>query len=237
MGTPITTDGRGTATWRRFGDHVARDVLARRPERAGDLGLDALCVVVFGALAGVAIGLWTGGPHVLYVATKVPLLFGGTLLIGFPSMLVLGRLIGCPLSAEQAARLSLTTIARTATVLGGLAPASACFTLSLALGGKEHYQTLVLTQVFAFAVAGFAGVTALGGRLRAFMPDASARRRTVVLWIGIYSFVGAQMTWLLRPFLATPGLPLEYVRSYGPLGVESNFYLSVWQIVGGWLTS
>jgi hypothetical protein len=132
VGTPITTDGRGTAAWRRLGDHVAHDVLARRPERAGDLGLDALCVVVFGALAGVAIGLWTGGPHVLYVATKVPLLFGGTLLIGFPSMLVLGRLIGCPLSAEQAARLSLTTIARTATVLGGLAPASACFTLSLA---------------------------------------------------------------------------------------------------------
>ena len=219
---------------RRFGDHVAHCVLARTPRNEGGVVPDLMCLVIFGAVAGISMGLWTGGIHLLYVATKVPLLLGGSLLIGFPSMLVLGRILGSPLGPGEAARLALATIARTAAVLAALAPATAVFSISLSTGGKEYYQTVVLVQVLAFAVAGFVGVTALHGRLGSVVADPRTRRRTVILWVGIYSFVGAQVTWMLRPFLATPGLPLEYVRSYAPLGLESNFYVSMYQIVGGW---
>ncbi len=219
--------------FRSFGDHVAGTVISRFPRGEDRPAFDLLGIALFGAMAGLSIGLWTGGRQLFFVATKVPLLLGGSLAIGFPAMVVFGRILGCPLDARDAGRLALATIARTAAVLAALAPATALFSFSLPAGAWGSYQTVVMVQVVAFAIAGLVGVTALRGRLAGLIDDASARRRVVMLWIGIYSFVGAQVTWVLRPFLATPGLPLEYVRSYAPLGLESNFYVSVWQLVVG----
>jgi hypothetical protein len=218
---------------RGFLDHVARDVISRSPPDEDRPGYDLLGIVVFGALAGLSMGLWTGGWQLIYAATKVPLLLGGTMVIGFPAMVVLGRVLGCPLDTRDAGCLALATIARTAVVLAAMAPATACFSISLPSASPGTYQTVVFVHVVAFAVSGLVGVTAIGGRLRRRIDDARVRGRVVVLWLVIYSFVGAQVTWLLRPYLATPGLPLEYLRSYGPLGMDSNFYVSVFRIVGG----
>ena len=45
---------------------------------------------------------------------------------------------------------------------------------------------------------------------------------TFRVWIVIYGLVGAQMGWLLRPFIGSPDLPLEWFRVR-----EGNFYLSL----------
>src|SRR5206468_9215489 len=88
-------------------------------------------IVIFGTLAGASVGAWTGGLQPLYVAIKVPVLLIGSLLIGLPSMSLLGRLIGCPLNFSECAYLALSSIARTSLLLGSLAPATAFFALSL----------------------------------------------------------------------------------------------------------
>jgi hypothetical protein len=143
-----------------------------------------------------------------------------------------GRFIGCPLRLSDAATLALSSIARTSVVLGALAPATAYFACTLPARGIVVYRAVVLSQVFAFAVAGFVGVTALRGRLAAIVENRTKHTRIVCLWIAIYSFVGAQLTWILRPFLGNPGAPVEYFRPYAErIGLNSNFYTAVFTLI------
>ncbi len=212
--------------------HVAHTIDAKVDAYPDDWRLDLASIMLFGAFAGLSVGAWTGGIHALYVATKVPLLLLGTLVIGLPAMSLLGRFIGCPLGLRDSANLALSTIARTAVVLGALAPATTYFALTLPSRGLTVYRVVVLSQVFAFAIAGFVGVTALRKRLAQAVPSKAKHLRVMLLWMLIYSFVGAQLTWLLRPFLGNPGAAVEYLRPYGErLGVESNFYVSVYLLI------
>lgn len=50
-----------------------------------------------------------------------------------------------------------------------------------------------------------------------------AGRRVFSIWIVIYSVVGAQMGWVLRPFVGAPDLPFELFREER----ESNFFAAV----------
>jgi hypothetical protein len=42
-------------------------------------------------------------------------------------------------------------------------------------------------------------------------------------WVVLFGLVGAQMGWVLRPFIGKPGLPFVWFR-----GRESNFFEAVW---------
>lgn len=46
------------------------------------------------------------------------------------------------------------------------------------------------------------------------------------VWIIIYSLVGAQMGWLLRPFIGNPNLPFQWFRARS--ADSGNFFQSVW---------
>ena len=45
-------------------------------------------------------------------------------------------------------------------------------------------------------------------------------------WVILFGLVGAQMGWVLRPFIGKPGLPFVWFR-----GRESNFFEGVWQAI------
>jgi hypothetical protein len=236
LGNAVETDMQNafllTRIARDLGNHVAHTVDARTNAARDDWRLDLAAIIAFGAIAGLSVGAWAGGLHMLYVATKVPLLLLGSLIIGLPSMVVLGRFIGCPLALAGAASLALSSIARTSVVLGALAPATAYFAFTLPARGAVVYRAVVLSQVFAFAVAGFVGVTALRGRLAAVVENRAKHTRIVFLWLAIYSFVGAQLTWVVRPFLGNPGAPVEYFRPYAErIGLDSNFYSAVFTLI------
>ena len=52
------------------------------------------------------------------------------------------------------------------------------------------------------------------------------------IWVIIYGLVGAQMGWLLRPFIGHPNMPFEWFRAR-----QGNFFQSVWhqleKLMGG----
>jgi hypothetical protein len=52
----------------------------------------------------------------------------------------------------------------------------------------------------------------------------TARKATVVfqIWTVVFALVGAQMSWVLRPFVGHPDLPFTWFRER-----ESNFFLDV----------
>jgi hypothetical protein len=63
-----------------------------------------------------------------------------------------------------------------------------------------------------FAVA---SVTAQWVLRRRYGPLIARRPRHRLLlraWLGIYIFVGIQMAWVLRPFVGSPDLPVQFFR-------------------------
>ncbi|MHC4646158.1 MAG: hypothetical protein ACYTBJ_11695 [Planctomycetota bacterium] len=52
------------------------------------------------------------------------------------------------------------------------------------------------------------------------------------VWTGVFALVGAQMSWVLRPFIGSPDLPFEWFRHR-----ESNFFIAVLQALGDLFSS
>lgn len=62
-------------------------------------------------------------------------------------------------------------------------------------------------------------------RLDTAMPD---KARTVFrVWVVVYAIVGAQMGWVLRPFIGAPGMEFTFFRDR-----ESNFFLDFFETLG-----
>jgi hypothetical protein len=52
----------------------------------------------------------------------------------------------------------------------------------------------------------------------------SSVRTVFALWMIVFGLVGAQMSWVLRPFIGSPDLPFEWFRPR-----QSNFFEAVWR--------
>lgn len=57
--------------------------------------------------------------------------------------------------------------------------------------------------------------------------DRTAASRTFLVWVVIYALVGAQMGWILRPFIGRPDLSFQLFR-----GREANFFIDVLRTLG-----
>ena len=57
---------------------------------------------------------------------------------------------------------------------------------------------------------------------------------TLLAWLGGNGFLGAEFSWIQRPFFGTPTLEVQFLR---PDPMRGNFYQTVWrsleQITGG----
>lgn len=220
------------------GEFARRDeLLAEHPR--GRVGTLVLAALLLGSVYGLCMGLFavfSGRPdrwlQLITTTLKVPLLFLLTLVVTFPSLYVFSALGGARLRAGATLELAIAAVGLNLTVLASFGPVVAFFTAS-----TKSYVFIKLLNVLFFAIAGVVSVRFL---YRAF--DAadeedpgtaaprtrkSARPRTLlVLWLVTYGAVGAQMGWVLRPFVGSPELPFELVRDRW-----SNFFADLWQVV------
>ncbi len=178
---------------------------------------------------------------------KVPVLFLLTLLVTFPSLYVFNALVGSRLSVVALWRLLIASVAVTLAVLASFGPIVAFFSLS-----TTSYSFMLVLNVFVFVVAGLLGLKFLIQTLHrltlsetkeaemlpqapdrakasgALDPENSAAMGPRIkfvfrCWVLVFALVGAQMSWVLRPFLGSPDEPLVLFRSR-----ESNFFEAVW---------
>ena len=183
------------------------------------LALAAGCAAAFGA----AVGSYTGGMQVVYAAVKMPLYFFATLGISFGALHVLAA---SRLPAGETLKAASEAVALTAAALGGLAPVVAFVSLSCRHADQASYAFLILVLTGSVAIGGIAGVARLHGRLRS--------PALTVAWVLIYQFTGAQMAWLLKPwvsytFKADRFLPLSD-------NLHGNFYESISGVLRGLLS-
>jgi hypothetical protein len=208
-----------------------------------------LCMGLYALLRGDAGSLL----QFLSGAVKVPALFLLTLLVTFPSLYVFNALVGSRLSAVALWRLLTSSVALNMAVLASFGPIVAFFSMSttsysfmlllnvlvFAVAGAFGLSFLLKTlhrltlrqqtpeppNPTAPPVMASAETAAASGPLDAAgnaVPSAPVKF-VFRCWMLVFGLVGAQMGWVLRPFLGSPDQPFSFFRSR-----DSNFFEAVW---------
>jgi hypothetical protein len=189
-----------------------------------------LTIVIGCGLYGVTLGIWRAPLQAGYAAAKFPLLIlltcaGNALLNG-----MLAQLLGSRLSFRQTSLAILMSFASAALVLGALSPVT-LFVIYNAppLGSTRavagHSITLLL-HVLLIAHAGVTGNRRLFHLLERMSGSRATARRVLVSWLAGNLLLGAQLAWVLRPFIGSPHIPVQFLRD-DPL--RGNFYEAVWR--------
>jgi len=189
----------------------------------------ALATVLGLAAYGFTVGWWRSPMMGAYVAVKMPLLVACTL--GCNGLLngLLGLLLGTGLGFRQSLLALLMSFAVAALILGSLAPVTFFLAWNAPApdsvnAGMAHSAYLV-THTFLIGFAGIAANVHLHKLLAARAPNRTSATLTLLAWLGGNGFLGAQFSWVLRPFFGSPNLEVAFLR---PDPMKGNFYESVW---------
>ncbi len=181
------------------------------------------------AAYGFTVGFWRDPLMGAYVAVKMPLLVFLTLLCNGLLNGLLALLLGSGLGFRQSLLALLSSSAIAGVILGSLAPV----TLLLAFNApppdspaaRTSHAAYLVTHTFLIGFAGIAANVHLHRLLAARAPTAAAATATLIAWLGGNGFLGAQFSWVLRPFFGSPRLEVQFLR---PDPLRGNFYQTVW---------
>lgn len=177
-----------------------------------DAAMTSLLRVLVGAVAfgagvfGAVVGAHRGGLQMLYCTVKIPLLLMLTLVVCAAPFIAFARAARLPLGARAIVALALASCARFALVLLGLAPF-----VWLMEGWSLGYHRVILAVVAVCLAAGIAaGRLLFSGLAR----HGAAGLRVGLAFVAVFSLVGAQASWILRPYVLRPRTTtVPFVRS------------------------
>jgi hypothetical protein len=115
-----------------------------------------------------------------------------------------------------------------AAILGSFAPLAAFMVWNAPPMSPEvkisggTYSFIMLTHVMVIAFAGIAANLRLMQLLRRLSGYYNAIAwRVLFAWLAGNLFLGSQLSWILRPFIGSPGLPVQFLRENA---FHGNFY-------------
>ena len=191
----------------------------------------AACVaaIVAGCGAyGFTLGLWRAPLMGGFVAVKLPLLIFLTLLTNGLLNGMLSQLLGSGLGFRQTMLAMLMSFAAFSLITGALSPVALMMVLDAPApgepGAQSAYRVILLVHT---AIIAFAGVTAhrrFYPVLAATSENPAAAPRVFLAWLAGNLFVGAQLSWNLRPFFGQPGKEVQFLRADWN---RSSFYESI----------
>jgi hypothetical protein len=184
-------------------------------------------IILFGSCYGAVMGSyggWSGDQkwQVLFSAIKVPLLLLFTFGISIPSFYVINLLLGLHSDFKFVFKGLLEAQAGFAVVLASLAPYTIFWYQSF-----DHYGNAILFNGLLFGISSFTGHFFLKRSYRLLIRKNQSHLWTKRIWIILYSFVGIQAGWILRPFIGDPQLSPEFIRTE----TWSNAYVVVFNLL------
>ena len=181
------------------------------------------------ALYGFSVGFWRAPVMGLFVAIKMPLLILLTLLCNGLLNGLLGILLGTGLGFRQSLLALLSAFAVAGLILGSLSPVTFLMAWNAPPPDSPYAATAhasyLVAHVFLIGFAGIAANIHLHRLLAAKSPTRAAATATLLAWLGGNGFLGAQFSWILRPFFGSPALEIQFLR---PEPLRGNFYQTVW---------
>ena len=189
----------------------------------------SLIILIGAGLYGATLGVWRAPLQSFYTAIKFPLVIFLTCLGNGTINGMLAQILGSGFSFKQTALAILMSLAIAAVILGGFAPITLFVWFNAPpLESKNAilgHSVMLLTHVFAIALAGVIANRRLLGLLRKMSGSNRTARTVLFTWLAGNLFLGAQLAWNLRPFIGSPTLAVQFLRD-DPL--RGNFYEAVW---------
>jgi hypothetical protein len=187
-----------------------REAMLARIRAGGDLAaimrtmLATIAVAM--AIVGAALGSYRGGAQIAYAAIKLPIVLLGTAALSGPALSAIGAALGrrSRLSADLA-------LVMTALAFGSLLLAACTPLILLGRSIDLDYHRMILAVVAMFAIAGGAALRMV---CRGIALEAAPGWRTAVAGLClVFTLVGGQLSWALRPYLVRPRTPeVPFVR-------------------------
>ena len=193
--------------------------------------LYVISIFVGAGFYGAAMGCWRDPWQGVFVAIKFPLI---VLLTTLGNGLINGMfapLLGLNLGFRQSMQAVLISFTIAATILGSFSPL-VFFMVWNAPAMSAHvasaYSFIQLTHVILIAFAGITANVRLVQLLRRLSGSVAVSRRVLFAWLTVNLFLGSQLCWILRPFIGSPGLPVQFLR---PDAFRGNFFESVFRSI------
>ena len=173
-------------------------------------------IAVTMAIVGAALGSYRGGVQIAYAAIKLPVVLLGTAALSAPALSAIGAALGrrSRLTADLALVMS-------ALAFGSLLLVACTPLIMLGRSVDLDYHRMILAVVAMFAIAGAAALHMI---CRGVALEAAPGWRTAVAGLCVvFSLVGGQLSWALRPYLMRPRTPdVPFIRD-----VEGSLFDSV----------
>jgi hypothetical protein len=189
-----------------------------------------VAVIILGAgFYGAAMGWWRGSQQAIYVAIKFPLIILLTMLGNALLNSMLAPLLGLNIPFRQSFSAIVMSFTITAAILGAFSPLIAFMAWNAPdMAAKNFsgptYDFILLAHVLVIALAGVTGNVRLFQLLVRLGGSRAVALRVQFAWLGGNLFLGSQLAWILRPFIGSPALPVEFFRQ---AAFHGNFFEAV----------
>ena len=196
-------------------------------------------VILLGCGAyGFSMGIWQGWEMAAYVAIKLPNVIFLTLILNGLLNGMLGLILGSGLKFLQSVQFLLVGFTLMSVMLLVLSPVM-IFVATQApepssASGHSWHSISILAHVTVVAYAGISSHLILLDSLRRFTATKIQGTQTFFAWLIGNLFVGAQVSWVLRPFFGTPGVEIQFLRG-DPF--SGSFYEAIWISINQLITN
>lgn len=203
--------------------------------RTPNLLRDCTWIIVGAGCFGLAIGWWRAPEQALFAAIKLPLIMLLTAAGNGLLNTMLAPLLGLQIAFRQSFLAILTSFALAAAILGAMSPIAAFVIWNappLQIGANDWtnannsvtHAAVLLLLVATIAFAGIAANLRLWQLLRHLAGQQAAAWRVLLAWLAGNLLLGSQLSWILRPFIGSPGLPVQFLRADA---FNGNFFETV----------
>ena len=189
-----------------------------------------IAIIIFGAgCYGAAMGWWRDPQQALFVAIKFPLIILLTTLSNALLNAMLAPLLGLNVTLRQSLLAVLMSYTVTSAILGAFAPLIAFMVwnspdMAVKNFSTGTYDSILLAHVAVIALAGVTGNVRLFQLLAKLSGSRVVALRVLFAWLAGNLFLGSQLSWILRPFIGSPTLPVEFFRK---AAFHGNFFEAV----------
>jgi hypothetical protein len=188
-----------------------RDVVIARIRKGTDVTALLKTMIATIAIAmmivGAALGSYRGGAQIGYAAIKLPLVLLGTAALSAPALWAIGTALG-----RRSRLVNDLAIVMAALAFGALLLAACTPLILLGVVIEVSYHRMILGMVVMFSIAGIASLRMV---IRAITLDRAPGWRSAIAGLCVvFSLVGGQLSWALRPYLVRPRTPdVPFVRA------------------------
>jgi len=178
-------------------------------------------ICICSCIYGIAMGSYNSVQQAISSGIKVPLLFTLAILVCFPAFYVIQHVLGSRLGFFQMLKIILSGFVMISIIMVSFSTIVIFFLIT-----GNNYSFLKLLHVAIFGLSGIFGMKTILDALQYACEQKNVYPKIGVVvfkfWILILAFVGMQLSWNLRPFIASKDMRFEVFREK-----QGNFYLAV----------